>query len=70
MYDAVEFQTIVNEDGTIVVPKEYLEKIGERVRVILLPNPLGFSEEEIPAFDEISISTKDFKFCREEANER
>ena len=38
--NAIEFQTTIREDGSIVVPHEYTD-IGTSVRVILLSNEVS-----------------------------
>ena len=68
---AIEFKTKLRNDGAITVPPEFKPKKGETFRVIILTETNeNLASQEIPAFDEISISTKNFKFNREEANER
>ena len=68
---AVEFKTTLRDDGAIAVPLEFKPRKGEMFRVILLAETSeSFGSQDVPAFDEVSISTKNFKFSREEANER
>jgi hypothetical protein len=67
---AYEFSAAVEDHGIIHIPKEYLNDISSNVKVIIF-NP----EENCPnpkkkAFNAMKISTKGFKFNREEANER
>jgi len=66
--NAIEFQTTIREDGSIVVPHEYTDNIGASVRVILLSNEILKTNK--PRFSAVSIKTSGFKFDREYANER
>ena len=68
---AVEFRSTVREDGSIIVPKEYKDKIGKNVKVILLSGEQNEADvADFPNFSAISVKTKGFKFDREYANER
>ena len=68
---AVEFRSTVREDGSIIVPKEYKDKIGKNVKVILLSGEQNEADVVgFPSFSAISVKTKGFKFDREYANER
>ena len=68
---AVEFKSIVRDDGSIVVPKELVDRIGQTVRVILLSEETTEKgNESSPDFSAVSIKTTDFTFNREYANER
>jgi len=68
--NAVEFQSTIRDDGSIFVPREYKDRVGKYVKVILLSGETENDEKEIPDFSSIRIKTKGFKFDREEANER
>ena len=63
---AVEFQSIIRNDNSIVVPKEYKNKLGKHVKVILLSNGSDESEGN-PGFSSVRVKTKGFKFDREYA---
>ena len=67
---AVEFQSSVGEDGAIIVPKEYKDKIGKNVKVILLSSDTGVENNDLTDFSSVRVKTKGFKFDREYANER
>ena len=69
--NAIEFQTTIREDGSIIVPHEYTDNIGASVRVILLSNEmLKTNNTSKSKFSAVSIKTNGFKFDREYANER
>jgi hypothetical protein len=64
-----EFSTAVESNGIIHIPEEYLRDISSIVKVIIFTK----DEERQPkkkTFKAMKIHTKDFKFNREEANER
>jgi hypothetical protein len=63
---AVEFSTNI-ERGSIKIPKQYIDKLGNKVKVIILAE---HPEEKTFNFSALGISTKEFKFSREIANER
>ena len=65
---AVEFKT-VQKDGVIHIPDIYKNIISDELRVILLFENLRELKKK-GKFEAFSISTKRFKFNREEANER
>ena len=69
--NAIEFQSTIREDGSIILPSEYAGNIGKNVRVILLSNEMldGLSVNK-PKFSAVKIKTSDFRFDREFANER
>ncbi|MCL2699153.1 MAG: hypothetical protein FWE68_02455 [Defluviitaleaceae bacterium] len=68
---ALEFQSTIQKDGSIMVPGEYKKNIGRNVKVILLSNEKYEDDRDaFPGFSAVSIKTKDFKFDREYANER
>ena len=67
---AVEFQTTIQDDGSIIVPGEYTDKLGKDVRVILLAREVNSPDCDTPLFSSVRVKTKDFKFDREYANER
>jgi hypothetical protein len=65
---AVEFNTSI-EQGSIKIPEQYIDKLGNKVKVIILAE---HQEEDKKAFSfsALDICTKGFKFSREMANER
>jgi hypothetical protein len=66
---AYEFSTVVEDDGIIHIPEEYLGDISSTVKVVIFTK----DEEHQPqkkTFKAMKIHTKGFKFDREEANER
>lgn len=61
-----EFYTTV-KDGVIVIPKEYKDKIGKKIKVTLV------EEENVSVRDKLlppTLDTRGWKFDKEEANER
>lgn len=68
--NAIEFQTTINENGTINIPNEFAENVGANIKVILLTEKLLKKKEKKVTFNAASVDTKNFKFCREYANER
>jgi hypothetical protein len=65
---AYEFSSIIENEGVIHIPKQYLEKISSSVKIILLTNetPLQNTSKH---FSAIKLKTQGFKFDREAANE-
>jgi hypothetical protein len=65
---AVEFNTSI-EQGSIKIPEQYIDKLGNKVKVIILAE---HQEEgkKVFNFSALGISTRGFKFSREMANER
>jgi hypothetical protein len=66
---AYEFSSVVEDDGIIHIPSQYLQNISSPVKVILLAN----DETKVnrgKEFTAIKLKTKDFKFDRDIANER
>ncbi|MDR0321054.1 MAG: hypothetical protein LBI28_06080 [Treponema sp.] len=66
---AYEFSSIINNDGVVHIPKQYLEKISSPVKIILLSED-GVQNNRKKKFSAIKLKTKGFQFNREEANER
>ena len=65
---AYEFSSIIENEGVIHIPKQYLQKISSPVKIFLLV------DEETPNkksknFSAIKLRTKGFKFDRDIANE-
>ena len=68
---AVEFQSTIRDDGSIIIPREYKDRIGKNVKVILLSGERAENEDiDFPSFSSVRIKTKGYKFDREYANER
>jgi len=68
--EAIEFIAKI-KDGTIKIPKKYLNKLSEEFRVIILINSeSGVGELKKKPFAALSIKTKDFHFDRDESNQR
>ena len=75
--NAIQFNTVIN-NGIIQIPKQYLKLVPLTVNVTLTSTEqerpkfkpktkkMPFSIDEFPAV----LDTKDWKFNREEANER
>ena len=68
---AVELKTTV-KNGTITIPSQYVGSISEDVRVILLSDAKETSRsvKQKKKLHYIGIEISDYKFNREEANER
>jgi hypothetical protein len=65
---AYEFNSVVESEGVIRIPKQYLVNISSPVRIILLTNE-GASQHKSKHFSAMKLKTKGFKFDRELANE-
>jgi hypothetical protein len=63
-----EFSSIVNNDGVVHIPKQYLEKISSPVKIILLSEDT-MQNSRSKKFSAIKLKTKGFRFNREAANE-
>ena len=66
---AIEFKARANE-GIIEIPEEFKNKLNQEVRVIILLEEKVKKYSDKHHFTATKIRTKDFKFNREEANER
>jgi hypothetical protein len=74
---AIQFDAVV-ENGTIRIPEQFRTSVRKgKVRVTLLTDPVRESVNKTKAgsltlddFTELKLSTKGFKFDREEANAR
>jgi len=64
-----EFDTVIENEGVIYVPKQYLEKVSSTVTVIIRSNE-GASQNRKKCFSAMKLKTKGFKFNREAANDR
>jgi len=65
---AYEFNSIVEKEGIIHIPKQYLENISSPVKIILLANEDALQGNS-KHFSAMKLKTKGFKFDRELANE-
>jgi hypothetical protein len=65
---AYEFSSVIENEGVIHIPKQYLEKVSSPVKIILLSNEEGLKNGD-KRFSAIKLKTKGFKFDREAANE-
>ncbi len=67
---AIEFTTKV-EDGTIKIPKKYLDNLQNELRVIILIDESPKAKPQRKRkFTAVKIKTKGLKFDRDEANTR
>ena len=70
---AYEFKA-VPENGMIQIPEEYRKMITAEVTVIVLEKPRKINREGVVNKTDLlpppSLDTRDFKFNRDEANER
>jgi hypothetical protein len=66
---AYEFSSVIENDGLIHIPSEYLQNISSPVKVILLANNQTQNKTR-KIFSAIKLKTKGFKFDRDAANER
>ena len=64
---ALEFNSVIGDEGIIYVPKQYLENISSTVKVIILMNEK--TKENNRPFSALKLKTKGFKFDREAVNE-
>jgi hypothetical protein len=66
---AYEFSSVVEDNGIIHIPLQYLQNISSPVKVILLTNDETKINKE-KSFTAIKLKTRGFKFDRDAANER
>jgi hypothetical protein len=66
---AYEFSSVIEDDGIIHIPSQYLQNISSPVKVILLANNEDQNKKK-KIFSAIKLKTKGFKFDRDVANER
>ena len=78
MGQAIQFESII-ECGIIRVPEQYIKTLPAAVKVMLLPlkdihvkmgNKSGAGALSLDDFTALKIDTRNWKFDREEANER
>jgi len=65
---AYEFNSIVENEGVIHIPKQYLLKISSPVKIILFTNEENVQDKS-KHFSAMKLKTKGFKFDRNLANE-
>ena len=63
-----EFNSIIESEGVIHIPKQYLGEISSSVKIILIANETP-AQNTRKHFSAIKLKTKGFKFNRETANE-
>jgi hypothetical protein len=66
---AYEFNSIIEDNGIIHIPSQYLQNISSPVKVILLSND-DVKNKTRETFSAIKLKTRGFKFDRDMANER
>ncbi|MDR1149612.1 MAG: hypothetical protein LBK66_13370 [Spirochaetaceae bacterium] len=66
---AYEFSSVIENDGIIHIPLQYLQNISSPVKVILLTDNQTQNKTG-KIFSAIKLKTKGFKFDRDVANER
>jgi hypothetical protein len=66
---AYEFNSIIEDNGIIHIPAQYLQNISSPVKVILLTNN-GSQSKTGKTFSAMKLKTKGFNFDRDIANER
>ncbi|MCL1946670.1 MAG: hypothetical protein FWF51_05890 [Chitinivibrionia bacterium] len=66
---AYQFDTVIENEGVIRVPSQYLGKVASTVKVILLSNEESLPKEK-KHFSAMKLKTQGFKFDRKAANER
>ena len=67
--ESLAFETVIR-NGIITIPEQYRERFQEPFRIIVHIEPLNEEQGMNASFNAARISTKGFRFCREEANER
>jgi hypothetical protein len=67
---AYEFRSVVEDNGIIRIPEQYLHSISSPVKVIVFTNDEIQSNSNKKHFSAMKIKTKGFKFNRDEANEQ
>ena len=67
--ESIAFETMIR-NGIITIPEQYRERFPEPFRIIVHIEPLTEKQGTGISFNAARISTKGFKFNREEANER
>ncbi len=67
--NAIEFDAQIC-DGVLKVPSQYRTWLGKNVRVILLEPEEQINTQQALKFSAITLQTKNYRFNREQANER
>lgn len=67
--NAIEFETQTH-NGIVEIPPEYQAWQNKTVRVILLEPEEKQSLAKTPRFNAVSLKTQNYRFDREQANER
>ncbi|WP_446009023.1 hypothetical protein [Candidatus Electrothrix sp.] len=67
--ESLAFETVIR-NGMIAIPEQYRERFQEPFRIIVHLEPLTEKQGTDASFNAARISTKGFKFNRDEANER
>ncbi|MDR2481256.1 MAG: hypothetical protein LBD07_03065 [Spirochaetaceae bacterium] len=65
-----EFNSVVEDNGIIRIPEQYLHGISSPVKVIVLADDDVRDSGKRKHFSAMKIRTKGFTFNRDEANER
>jgi hypothetical protein len=65
----IAFETVAS-NGSITIPEQYRQLFSGAVRLLVRVEPLPAAEKKESIFKAARISTKGFRFNREEANER
>jgi len=65
---AIEFVSKISQGKNIEIPKEYISQVSGEFRVIILLETEGLPAKKVRkrTFDAFRVSTKDFKFNRDE----
>lgn len=63
--ESLAFETVIR-NGMIAIPEQYREKFQELFRIIVHIEPLTEKQRTDASFNAARISTKGFKFNREE----
>ena len=67
---AYEFSSVIEDDGIIHIPSQYLQNISSPVKVILLANNNENQNKARKIFSAIKLKTRGFRFDLDVANER
>lgn len=67
--NVIEFETQTH-DGIVKIPPEYQAWQNKTVRVILLEPVETHSLAKAPQFSAVALNTQNYRFDREQANER
>ena len=67
--NAIEFEAQTH-NGIVEIPPEYQAWQNKTVRVILLESKEKYSPAKTPRFTAVTLKTQNYRFDREQANER